>query len=59
MDLTYGSHQEYAHIDAVLYDKGKITGFAEVKGVHKNIEDGQDVIVAMRKIVRAQQLQVK
>ena len=46
-DLTYGSHQEYAHIDAVLYNKGKITGFA-----------GQDVIVAMRKIVRAQQLQV-
>ena len=43
------SHQEYAHIDAVLYNKGKITGFAEVKGVHKNIEDGQDVIVAMSK----------
>ena len=57
-DLTYGSHEEYAHIDAVLYNKGKITGFAEVKGVHKNIEDKQDVIVAMRKIVRAQQLQV-
>ena len=50
--------EEYAHIDAVLYNKGKITGFAEVKGVHKNIEDKQDVIVAMRKIVRAQQLQV-
>jgi hypothetical protein len=58
-DLTYGSHQEYAHIDAVLYNKGKITGFAEVKGVHKNIEDKQDVIVAMRKIIKAQQLQVR
>jgi len=58
-DLTYGSHEEYAHIDAVLYNKGKITGFAEVKGVHKNIEDKQDVIVAMRKLVRAQQLQVR
>ena len=57
-NLTYGSHEEYAHIDAVLYNKGKITGFAEVKGVHKNIEDAQDVIVAMRKLVRAQQLQV-
>ena len=57
-DLTFGSHEEYAHIDAVLYRKGKIRGFAEVKGVHKNIEDGQDVIVAMRKIVRAQKLQV-
>ena len=39
-------------------NKGKITGFAEVKGVHKNIGDKQDVIVAMRKIVKAQQLQV-
>ena len=58
-DLTYGSHEEYAHIDAVLYNKGKITGFAEVKGVHKNIEDKNDVIVAMRKIVKAQQLQVR
>ena len=57
-DLTFGSHEEYAHIDAVLYNKGKITGFAEVKGVHKNIEDGQDVIVSMRKIVRGQKLQV-
>ena len=56
-DLTYGSHEEYAHIDAALYYKGKLTGFAEVKGVHKNIEDKQDVIVAMRKIVRAQKLQ--
>ena len=57
-DLTYGSHEEYAHIDAVLYNKGKITGFAEVKGVHKDIEEKQDVIVAMRKIVRANTLQV-
>jgi len=57
-DMTFGSHEEYAHIDAALYYKGKLTGFAEVKGVHKNIEDGQDVIVAMRKIVRAQKLQV-
>jgi hypothetical protein len=56
-DMTFGSHEEYAHIDAALYYKGKLTGFAEVKGVHKNIEDGQDVIVAMRKIVRAQKLQ--
>ena len=53
-DLTYGSHEEYAHIDAALYNKGKLTGFAEVKGVHKNIEDKQDVVVAMRKLVRAQ-----
>ena len=58
-DMTYGSHEEYAHIDAALYYKGKLTGFAEVKGVHKNIEDKQDVIVAMRKLVRAQQLQVR
>ena len=57
-ELTFAKHPEYAHIDAVLYSKGKITGFAEVKGVHKNIEDKQDVIVAMRKIVRAQKLQV-
>jgi hypothetical protein len=57
-DLTFGSHEEYAYIDAALYYKGKLTGFAEVKGVHKNIEDKQDVIVAMRKIVRAQKLQV-
>ena len=57
--LTYGSHQEYAHIDAVLYNKGKVTGFAEVKGVHKNIEDANDVIVSMRKIVRSQMLQVQ
>jgi len=57
--LTYGSHQEYAHIDAVLYNKGKVTGFAEVKGVYKNIEDSNDVIVSMRKIVRSQMLQVQ
>ena len=57
-DMTYGSHEEYAHIDAVLYHKGKLTGFAEVKGVHKNIEDVKDVIVSMRKIVQAQKLQV-
>ena len=57
-DMTFGSHEEYAHIDAALYYKGKLTGFAEVKGVHKNIEDSNDVIVAMRKIVRAQKLQV-
>ena len=56
--LTFDSNKEYAHIDAVLYDKGKLTGFAEVKGVHKNIEDKQDVIVAMKKIVKAQQLQI-
>ena len=58
-DLTYGSHEEYDHIDAALYNKGKLTGFAEVKGVHKNIEDKQDVVVAMRKLVRAQQLQLR
>ena len=58
-ELTFAKHPEYAHIDAVLYSKGKITGFAEVKGVHKNIEDKNDVIVAMRKIVKAQQLQVR
>ena len=57
--LTYGSRQEYAHIDAVLYNKGKVTGFAEVKGVYKNIEDSNDVIVSMRKIVRSQMLQVQ
>ena len=57
-NMTFGSHEEYAHIDAVLYYNGKITGFAEVKGVHKNIEDKQDVIVSMRKVVRAQKLQV-
>jgi len=57
--FTYGSHQEYAHIDAVIYKEGKLVGFAEVKGVHKNIEDKIDVIVAMRKIVRAQNLQAR
>ena len=57
--LTYGSHEEYAHIDAALYNKGKLTGFAEVKGVHKSIEDSNDVIVSMRKIVRGQILQVQ
>ena len=56
--LTFAKHPEYAHIDAALYNQGSLTGFAEVKGVHKNIEDSQDVIVAMRKIVKAQQLQV-
>ena len=58
-ELTYGSHEEYAHIDAVLYNKGRIIGFAEVKGVHRSIDDSNDVIVSMRKIVRAQQLQVR
>ena len=57
-DMTFGSHEEYAHIDAVLYYKGKITGFAEVKGVHKKIENTEDVIVAMRKVVQAQKLQI-
>ena len=58
-NLTFAKHPEYAHIDAVLYNNGKITGFAEVKGVHKSIEDASDVIVSMRKIVRAQMLQVQ
>jgi ADP-heptose:LPS heptosyltransferase len=57
-ELTFAKHPEYAHIDAVLYSKGKITGFAEVKGVHKSIEKAYDVIVSMRKMVRAQKLQV-
>ena len=57
--FTFGDHQDFAHIDAALYKDDKLIGFAEVKGVHKNIEDKQDVIVAMRKIVRAQNLQVK
>tara|TARA_R110002020_G_scaffold350913_4_gene564261 strand:- start:256 stop:681 length:426 start_codon:yes stop_codon:yes gene_type:complete len=57
--LTFDKHPEYAHIDAVLYSKGIMTGFAEVKGVHKNIEDSNDVIVSMRKIVRGQMLQVQ
>ena len=57
-ELTFAKHPEYAHIDAVLYSKGKITGFAEVKGVHKSIVKAYDVIVSMRKIVRAQKLQV-
>ena len=57
--LTFAKHPEYAHIDAVLYNKGKITGFAEVKGVHRSIEDSSDVIVSMRKIVRGQMLQVQ
>ena len=57
--LTFSKHPEYAHIDAVLYNNGKITGFAEVKGVHKSIEDANDVIVSMRKILRAQMLQVQ
>ena len=57
--MTFAKHPEYAHIDAVLYNKGRITGFAEVKGVHKSIEKASDVIVSMRKIVRAQMLQVQ
>ena len=58
-DLTFAKHPEFAHIDAALYNKGRLTGFAEVKGVHKNIEDANDVIVSMRKIVRSQMLQVQ
>tara|TARA_R110001599_G_scaffold59069_1_gene163776 strand:+ start:661 stop:1086 length:426 start_codon:yes stop_codon:yes gene_type:complete len=58
-NLTFAKHPEYANIDAVLYNKGKITGFAEVKGVHKSIKDASDVIVSMRKIVSAQMLQVQ
>jgi hypothetical protein len=57
--LTFAKHPEYAHIDAVLYNQGRITGFAEVKGVHRSIEKSQDVIVSMRKIVRGQMLQVQ
>jgi len=57
--LTFAKHPEYAHIDAVLYNKGRMTGFAEVKGVHKKIKDSNDVIVSMRKIIRAQALQVE
>ena len=57
--LTFAKHPEYAHIDAALYNKGSLTGFAEVKGVHKSIEDSNDVIVSMRKIVRGQMLQVQ
>jgi hypothetical protein len=57
--LTFAKHPEYAHIDAALYNKGSLTGFAEVKGVHKSIEKAQDVIVSMRKIVRGQMLQVQ
>ena len=57
--LTFSKHPEYAHIDAVLYNNGKLTGFAEVKGVHKNFSQVQDVIVSMRKIIRGQALQVE
>ena len=57
--LTFAKHPEYAHIDAALYNKGSLTGFAEVKGVHKSIEKASDVIVSMRKIVRGQMLQVQ
>ena len=56
--LTFAKHPEYAHIDAVLYNKGRITGFAEVKGVHRSIINSNDVIVSMRKIIRAQALQI-
>jgi hypothetical protein len=57
-EMTFAKHPEYAHIDAVLYNKGRITGFAEVKGVHKSITNSNDVIVSMRKIIRAQALQI-
>ena len=57
--LTFAKHPEYAHIDAALYNNGSLVGFAEVKGVHKSIEDSNDVIVSMRKIVRGQMLQVQ
>ena len=57
--LTFAKHPEYAHIDAALYNNGSLIGFAEVKGVHKSIEDSNDVIVSMRKIVRGQMLQVQ
>ena len=56
--MTFAKHPEYAHIDAVLYNKGSITGFAEVKGVHRSITNSNDVIVSMRKIIRAQALQI-
>ena len=56
--MTFAKHPEYAHIDAVLYIKGRITGFAEVKGVHKSITKASDVLVSMRKIIRAQALQI-
>jgi hypothetical protein len=56
--MTFAKHPEYAHIDAVLYNKGRITGFAEVKGVHRSITNSNDVIVSMRKIIRAQALQI-
>ena len=56
--LTFAKHPEYAHIDAALYNNGSLIGFAEVKGVHKSIEDSNDVIVSMRKIIRAQALQI-
>ena len=56
--LTFAKHPEYAHIDAALYNKGRITGFAEVKGVHRSITNSNDVIVSMRKIIRAQALQI-
>ena len=39
--LTFAKHPEYAHIDAALYNKGSLTGFAEVKGVHRSIEKSQ------------------
>jgi len=57
--LTFAKHPEYAYIDAALYNNGSLVGFAEVKGVHKSIEDSNDVIVSMRKIVRGQMLQVQ
>ena len=49
--MTFAKHPEYAHI-------GRITGFAEVKGVHRSIINSNDVIVSMRKIIRAQALQI-
>tara|TARA_R110000744_G_scaffold71745_3_gene144628 strand:+ start:85 stop:510 length:426 start_codon:yes stop_codon:yes gene_type:complete len=59
LGLTFKKHSEYAHIDAALYNKGNLIGFAEVKGVHKSIDTATDVIVSMRKIVRGQSLQVQ
>jgi len=58
-NLTFSSHPEYSYIDSALYNKGNLIGFAEVKGVHKNISEATDVIVSMRKIVRSQMLQVQ
>ena len=56
-EIDFKERVDFANIDAALYKNNQLIGFAEVKGVHKNISEKENVIVSMRKIVKAQKLQ--